>query len=64
VRVEGRLPAPALAQLNFGLSLDGVPLKRAEVSWQNRDQLRFILREGKSGRSGACASWSVLRCAA
>jgi len=47
VRVEGRLPAPALAQLNFGLSLDGVPLKRAAVSWQNRDQLRFILREGK-----------------
>ena len=47
VRVQGKLPATALALLNFGLSLDGVALKRAEVSWQNRDQLRFILREGK-----------------
>ena len=47
VRVEGRLPASGLAQLNFGLRLDGTALKRAEVSWQNKDQLRFILREGK-----------------
>ena len=47
VRVEGRLAASGLAQLNFGLRLDGAALKRAEVSWQNRDQLRFILREGK-----------------
>jgi 23S rRNA pseudouridine2604 synthase len=47
VRVEGRLPASGLAQLNFGLRLDGAALKRAQVSWQNKDQLRFILREGK-----------------
>lgn len=47
VRVQGKLPAAALALLNFGLSLDGAALKRAEVTWQNRDQLRFILREGK-----------------
>jgi 23S rRNA pseudouridine2604 synthase len=47
VRVEGALPESGLAQLNFGLSLDGVALKRADVSWQNKDQLRFILREGK-----------------
>lgn len=47
VRVEGRLPADELAKLNFGLSLDGAALKRAEVTWQNKDQLRFILREGK-----------------
>ena len=47
VRVEGRLAASGLAQLNFGLRLDGTALKRAEVSWQNRDQLRFILREGR-----------------
>ncbi|MCC7484644.1 MAG: rRNA pseudouridine synthase [Burkholderiales bacterium] len=47
VRVEGKLAADALALLNFGLSLDGAPLKRAQASWQNRDQLRFILREGK-----------------
>jgi 23S rRNA pseudouridine2604 synthase len=47
VRVQGNLSANGLSQLNFGLSLDGAALKRAEVSWQNRDQLRFILREGK-----------------
>ena len=46
VRVEGRLSKQGLEQLNFGLSLDSKPLKRAEVTWQNRDQLRFILREG------------------
>ena len=47
VRVEGRLSAEDLAKLKFGLSLDGSPLKRAEVEWQNKDQLRFVLREGK-----------------
>ena len=47
VRVEGRLTAEGLARLNFGLALDGTPLKRAEVKWQNDDQLRFVLREGK-----------------
>ena len=47
VRVEGRLPPEALKLLNHGLSLDGQPLKPAKVSWQNEDQLRFVLREGK-----------------
>ena len=47
VRVEGRLDAAGLARLNFGLSLDGVALKRARVSWQNEDQLRFVLQEGR-----------------
>jgi 23S rRNA pseudouridine2604 synthase len=47
VRVAGKLSERGLALLNHGLSLDGVELKRAGVSWQNRDQLRFILREGK-----------------
>jgi len=47
VRVSGRLSERGLATLNHGLSLDGVELKRAQVSWQNRDQLRFILREGR-----------------
>jgi len=47
VRVQGKLAANDLARLNFGLALDGVPLKRAEVGWQNTDQLRFVLREGK-----------------
>ena len=47
VRVEGKLADRELALLNHGLSLDGEPLKRAEVAWQNKDQLRFVLREGK-----------------
>ncbi len=47
VRVEGTLSAENMAKLNFGLSLDGKPLKRAEVNWLNKDQLRFILHEGK-----------------
>ncbi|SOD40074.1 pseudouridine synthase [Nitrosovibrio sp. Nv4] len=47
VRVEGTLLKSGLRLLNHGLSLDGEVLKRAEVIWQNRDQLRFILREGK-----------------
>ncbi|MBV2233983.1 MAG: rRNA pseudouridine synthase [Sterolibacterium sp.] len=47
VRVEGQLSEADLARLNFGLSLDGKPLKRAQVRWQNDDQLHFVLREGK-----------------
>ncbi len=47
VRVEGNLPPAKLALLNHGLSLDGQALKPAQVSWQNQDQLRFILQEGK-----------------
>jgi 23S rRNA pseudouridine2604 synthase len=51
VRVQytkpGRLPDAELKRLNFGLSLDGKKLLPAKVTWQNDDQLRFILREGK-----------------
>jgi 23S rRNA pseudouridine2604 synthase len=47
VRVEGRLDDKGLRLLNHGLSLDGVALKPAQVAWQNSDQLRFVLREGK-----------------
>lgn len=51
VRVQysraGRLPEAELQRLNHGLSLDGKALLPAEVSWQNEDQLRFVLREGK-----------------
>ncbi|TCS39540.1 23S rRNA pseudouridine2604 synthase [Paucimonas lemoignei] len=43
----GRLPDSDLRLLNHGLSLDGKKLLPAKVSWQNDDQLRFILREGK-----------------
>ena len=51
VRVQylkpGRLPDADLKRLNHGLSLDGKKLLPAKVSWQNEDQLRFVLREGK-----------------
>ena len=47
VRVDGRLSAEGLALLNHGLALDGEPLKPAQVRWQNQDQLRFVLREGR-----------------
>jgi 23S rRNA pseudouridine2604 synthase len=33
--------------LNHGLSLDGEKLLPAKVIWQNEDQLRFILHQGK-----------------
>ncbi|MDO9092953.1 MAG: pseudouridine synthase [Rubrivivax sp.] len=44
---EGRLPEAAMEQLRHGLSLDGVLLRPAAVSWQNEEQLRFVLREGR-----------------
>lgn len=47
VRVQGDLSEKSLALLNHGLSLDGAALKPAKVTWQNQDQLRFVLREGK-----------------
>lgn len=47
VRVQGSLSADGLARLRHGLMLDGVKLKPAQVSWQNEDQLRFGLREGR-----------------
>jgi 23S rRNA pseudouridine2604 synthase len=45
--VEQHFPPESLAKLRHGLELDGVPLKTAQVSWQNGEQLRFVLREGK-----------------
>lgn len=47
VRVHGHLKSDGLRLLNHGLELDGARLKPARVWWQNTDQLRFILREGK-----------------
>ena len=47
VRVNGRLSTAQLALLNHGLSLDGQRLRPAQVAWQNSDQLRFILKEGR-----------------
>jgi len=45
--VRDTFPVEQLARLRHGLSLDGKPLKLAQVEWQNPEQLRFILREGK-----------------
>jgi 23S rRNA pseudouridine2604 synthase len=42
-----RAPPGTLERLRHGLVLDGAPLKPARVSWQNEDQLRIVLREGK-----------------
>jgi 23S rRNA pseudouridine2604 synthase len=47
VRVEGQLTDNGLKLLNHGLSLDGKALRPAKVTWQNQDQLKFILKEGK-----------------
>jgi 23S rRNA pseudouridine2604 synthase len=47
VRVRGMLAPEDLARLRHGLHLDGKPLKPAQVNWQNDDQLRFVLTEGR-----------------
>ncbi len=47
VRVKGSLSAEGLRLLNHGLSLDGEALRPAKVEWQNEDQLRFVLQQGK-----------------
>jgi 23S rRNA pseudouridine2604 synthase len=45
--VQAVFPPAMLARLRHGLSLDGQPLKPARVEWQNPEQLRFVLTEGK-----------------
>lgn len=45
--VRAVFPPAMLARLRHGLSLDGQPLKPAQVDWQNPEQLRFVLTEGK-----------------
>ena len=45
--MQAAFPAAQLARLRHGLSLDGQPLKPAQVEWQNPEQLRFVLTEGK-----------------
>lgn len=45
--VQAAFPPAQLARLRHGLSLDGQPLKPAQVDWQNPEQLRFVLTEGK-----------------
>ncbi len=45
--ISGVFPADLLEKLRHGLMLDGRELKPAKVSWQNEQQLRFVLREGR-----------------
>jgi 23S rRNA pseudouridine2604 synthase len=45
--VRSVFPPAQLARLRHGLSLDGKPLRPARVDWQNPEQLRFVLTEGK-----------------
>jgi 23S rRNA pseudouridine2604 synthase len=45
--VQAVFPPALLAKLRHGLSLDGQALKPAQVAWQNPEQLRVVLTEGK-----------------
>ncbi len=47
VNVQALFPPEKLALLRHGLSLDGQALRPARVEWQNPEQLRFVLKEGK-----------------
>jgi 23S rRNA pseudouridine2604 synthase len=45
--VQSVFPADKLALLRHGLKLDGQALQPAKVEWQNSEQLKFVLTEGK-----------------
>lgn len=45
--VQAAFPSAQLARLRHGLTLDGQALRPAQVDWQNPEQLRFVLKEGK-----------------
>ncbi len=45
--VQAIFPTALLTKLRHGLSLDGQALKPAQVAWQNPEQLRVVLTEGK-----------------
>ncbi len=45
--VQSVFPSERMRLLEHGLSLDGQALRPAQVSWQNPEQLRFVLREGR-----------------
>ena len=45
--VQSVFPPAQLERLRHGLSLDDEPLRPARVEWQNPEQLRFVLTEGK-----------------
>ena len=48
VRVEGAINDDDMKLLNHGLTLDDYELKPAKVNWQNKDQLNFVLIEGRN----------------
>ena len=43
----GPVPEESLDRMRHGMELDGVVLRPARVSWQNEEQLRVVLREGR-----------------
>ena len=45
--MQAVFPPEQLARLRHGLGLDGQALKPARISWQNPEQLRVVLTEGK-----------------
>ncbi len=45
--VQAVFPPRDLERLRHGLALDGQALKPARISWQNPEQLRVVLTEGK-----------------
>ena len=47
LNVQAAFPREKLQLLCHGMSLDGQGLRPAQVSWQNPEQLRFVLQEGK-----------------
>jgi len=47
INVHTAFPREKLELLRHGLSLDGQALRPAQVDWQNPEQLRFVLKQGK-----------------
>lgn len=48
VKVRGKISPEILKRLRFGLELDGRQLKRARVSDEGNNLLRFVLTEGRN----------------
>lgn len=61
VRVTGKVTDSRLARLRFGLSLDGRALKRAEVTQEGDQDLRFVLTEGRNRQIRRMAEMVGLR---
>ncbi|HQC80416.1 MAG TPA: S4 domain-containing protein [Accumulibacter sp.] len=61
VSVDGDLTSDGLARLRFGLSIDGVKLKRAQVSWLSEQRLRFVVQDCRKGQIQAMCAQVDLR---